>query len=38
VTLMSRGIAMPHGTNNVTCHTQTPDTTHDIFILFFQKI
>jgi len=31
---LARGIAMPRGTNNATCHIHRPDTWH----FFFQKI
>jgi len=33
---LTRGIAMPRGTNNATCHTQGLDTWH--FEFFLKKI
>jgi len=32
---LTRGIAMPRGTDNATCHTQETDTWH--FYFYFQK-
>jgi len=33
---LTRGIAVPHGTDNATCHTQGPDTWH-FYLYFFNK-
>jgi len=35
--ILTRGIAMPRGTNNVTGHTQGPGPWH-FYYFFFQKI
>jgi len=39
IVTLTRGIAMPRDTDNVTCHTQRPDTWYFYFIfLKFKKI
>jgi len=36
IVTLTRGITMPRGTDNATCHTQGLDTWH-FFLIFFKK-